>query len=59
MQVIQSILPEDVIIVRRIAVQIGIEILDRNDDDKMKGVVLGVIRERDLILKKPQFHRQL
>ena len=59
MLVIQSIRLEDVIIVLRIAVQIGIESLDRNDDDKMKGVVLEVIREIDKILEKCQFHMQL
>ena len=52
MPVIQSIHQEDVIIVLRIAVQIDIGSLDRNDDDKMKEVVLEVIREIDKNLEK-------
>ena len=58
MPVIQSIHQEDVIIVLRIAVQIDIGSLDRNDDDKMK-VVLEVIREIDKNLEKCKFHMQM
>ena len=58
MPVIQSIHLEDVIIVLRIAVQIDIGSLDRNDD-KMKEVVLEVIREIDKNLEKCKFHTQM
>ena len=59
MPVIQSIHQEDVIIVLRIAVQIDIGSLDRNDDDKMKEVVLEVIREIDKNLEKCKFQMQM
>ena len=59
MPVIQSIHQEDVIIVLRIAVQIDIGSLDRNDDDKMKEVVLEVIREIDKNLEKCKFHMKM
>ena len=59
MPVIQSIHQEDVIIVLRIAVQIDIGSLDRDDDDKMKEVVLEVIREIDKNLEKCKFHMQM
>ena len=59
MPVIQSIDKKFVIIVIRIDVKIDIGSLDRNDDDKMKEVVLEVIREIDKNLEKCKFHMQM
>ena len=59
MPVIKSNNKEEVIKVLRIALQIDKGSLDRNDDDKMKEVVLEVIREIDKNLEKCKFHMQM